>query len=115
MSHRISTKPYIIGFGLSVLLTAEAFFLTINHSLSTQTIITIVLGLAIVQLLVQLLFFLHLDRIGKAPWNILVFVFTAIVVATVIFGSIWIMDHLRYGHQVSPEDAAQYLKKDEGY
>lgn len=110
-----SARPYIIGFVLSVLLTIEAYILTTSQSFGTSTVIVIILVLAIVQLLVQLFFFLHLDRMVKAPWNILMFVFMAVVVATIVFASMWIMKNLDYGHTHSASEAAEYLKKDEGY
>lgn len=110
-----SARPYVIGFILSILLTIEAYFLTISHSFTTGTIITIILILAIVQLLVQLFFFLHLDRMWRAPWNVLMFVFMAMVVSLVVFASLWIMRNLDYGHTKSGPAAAEYLKKDEGY
>ncbi len=108
-----STKPYIIGFVLSLLLTTEAYILTTSHSFATGTIIIIVLVLAIVQLLVQLFFFLHLDRMAKTPWNILMFVFMAFTVSLVIFASLWIMKNLDYGHTHPAEQTSQYLKNNE--
>jgi len=109
----ISTKPYIIGFILSVLLTIEAYFLTVSHNFSTGTIIIIVLALAVVQLLVQLFFFLHMDRIAKAPWNFVMFGLMAATVVLVVFGSLWIMKHLDYGHHHTQTEINQYLKSNE--
>lgn len=110
-----SAKPYVIGFVLSVLLTLESYFLVEYTGFPTPTIITIIVILAIVQLLVQMFFFLHLDRINKNPWHVMMFVLMGIVVCTIVFGSIWIMNNLKYGHQNSAAEAAEYLKKDEGY
>ena len=109
----LSPKPYIIGFILSILLTIEAYILTLSHSFSTETIIAIILVLAIVQLFVQLFFFLHLDRLTKAPWNIIMFIFMAIVVGTIVFGSLWIMKHLDYGHIHSSDKQWEYIQDNE--
>jgi cytochrome o ubiquinol oxidase operon protein cyoD len=109
----LSAKPYIIGFLLSILLTVEAYILTLSHSFASSTIVALILVLAIVQLLVQLFFFLHLDRLTKTPWNIIMFILMAIVVATVVFGSLWIIHHLDYGHSHSAQQTKEYLKTNE--
>ncbi len=108
-----STKSYTAGFLLSLALTFEAYLLATNKTFSITTITITVLALAIVQLLVQLFFFLHFDRATKKSWNIVVFLFMALVVSIVVFGSLWIMKNLDY-HMQSPADTEQYLKDNEG-
>lgn len=104
-----STKSYIIGFVISLLLTFAAyipvamhqgsFHATFSHNLLTSY----VLILAFVQLVVQLLFFLHLGREPQPRWNGIFFLSTAGIVLMVVIASIWIMDNLNYNmtpHQV---------------
>ena len=111
-----TVRTYTIGFGLSLLLTFEAFYIATHQSLGATNASIIVLVLAIVQLLVQLFFFLHLDRAAKAPWNVLIFIFTAVIVSIVVFGSLWIMNNLNYhmGQRMTPQQADSYIKHDEG-
>ncbi len=73
-------------------------------------------ALAVTQLLVQLLFFLHLGRESKPRWNLIVLAFAVMVVVIVVFGSLWIMKNLQYnhGHQ-TPEETDKFLIHDEGY
>ena len=92
-----SLKNYITGFLLALILTLLAYFLvTQKIYTSYNQIIAIISGLAIVQLFVQLIFFLHLGRESKPRWNVTVFVFAALVVVIIIVGSIWIMNNLNY-------------------
>ena len=107
-------KSYIIGFVLSLALTIEAYLLVVNHSYASSSLLIILLVMAIVQLLVQLFFFLHLDRAIRAPWSIIMLLFMGMVVAIVVFGSLWIMQNLNY-HIHPPAQAEQELLRDEGY
>lgn len=106
-----SYSTYITGFILSIILTLLAYFM-VTQKLYTSVgqVIAIIAGLAIVQLFVQLIFFLHLGRESKPRWNVTVFVFAAIVVLTVVFGSIWIMNNLNYNMSHS---SYKFISKDE--
>jgi cytochrome o ubiquinol oxidase operon protein cyoD len=106
-------RAYIIGFILSILLTVESYLLVVSHNFSSGMIMAIIVILAVVQLMVQLFFFLHLDRMVKAPWNFIMFITTAIIVGMIVFGSIWIMAHLDYSHDHSAEKNTQYLQDNE--
>ncbi|HEX8182465.1 MAG TPA: cytochrome o ubiquinol oxidase subunit IV [Candidatus Saccharimonadales bacterium] len=106
-------RSYVIGYVLSLVLTIEAFLLVTNHTFSSSVIITTVIVLAIIQLFVQLFFFLHLDRAAKAPWNISLFLFMVLVVLIIVLGSLWIMGHLHY-NMTSPAELDQRLLKEEG-
>jgi cytochrome o ubiquinol oxidase operon protein cyoD len=126
-----SIWTYSIGFGLSLALTSVAFLLTHKHLQSghltpTDTFMLWSLSaLAIIQLFVQLIFFLHLDRESKPRWNITVLSFAAIVVIILVGGSIWIMTNLNYHHGphnvthtghtlTTPQQTTQYIIQDEG-
>jgi cytochrome o ubiquinol oxidase operon protein cyoD len=106
-------RAYITGFILSLLLTIVPYLVVVNHWLSGWLLITALVGLAIGQLLVQLVFFLNLDREARPRWNLLVFLFAALVVVVVVFGSLWIMDNLNY-HAMSPIETEQYMHDHDG-
>lgn len=92
-----SYLSYATGFILSLLLTVLAYYVvTQKLYTSLSQIFVIIAGLAIIQLFVQLVFFLHLGRESKPRWNVAVFVFAALVVLIIVFGSIWIMNNLNY-------------------
>lgn len=97
-------KSYLSGFVLSAVLTAVAFALVMAPSLPHATIVTAIFVLAVVQILVQLVYFLHLDRSLEQRWNVYAFAFTAVVVGILIGGSIWIM--INVAHEMMPGMAA---------
>lgn len=90
-----STRGYIVGFVLSVVLTAVPFWLVMTGVLPGMVATAIIIfALALVQILVHVVFFLHLDTRSEGGWTLIAFIFTAVIVAIAIAGSIWIMYHL---------------------
>jgi len=51
----------------------------------------LVLGLGAVQIVVHIVFFLHLDTRSEGGWNMLAFIFTVVLVVIVLGASIWVM------------------------
>ncbi len=96
-----SVISYIVGFVLSVVITCIAFYLVAYEVMTPSARICGIVVLALVQLLVQLIFFLHLNFSSEARWNLISFVFTAIVVLILVFGSLWIMLSLNYNMMMS--------------
>jgi len=86
-----SIKGYMIGFVLSIILTAIPFGLVMFPSFPRDTIVTIVLVMAVVQVVVHVFYFLHLDASIEERWNVSAFVFTLLITAIVIAGSVWVM------------------------
>lgn len=102
-------KSYLSGFILSILLTLLAFFLVSSQaaSISRNILIAGVIALAFVQLLVQLILFLHVGQ-GKQPlWNLVMVITTAGAMFILIAGSIWIMNHLNYN--MTPDQIHTYV------
>ena len=58
---------------------------------SLRLTISIVLALAVVQILVHIIYFLHLDTRSEGGWNLMAFIFTAVLVVIVLGASIWVM------------------------
>jgi cytochrome o ubiquinol oxidase operon protein cyoD len=110
---RGTLRTYITGFILSVALTLAAYMLVVNHSLGSLWLTAAIVALAILQLGVQLFFFLHLGRESKPRWNLTVFSFALIVVLILVFGSLWIMNNLNY-NMMTPTQTDQSIIKDEG-
>jgi cytochrome o ubiquinol oxidase operon protein cyoD len=88
-----SIKSYVIGFVLSVILTAIPFGLVMDqsHGFSTDTILAAVLVFAVVQVFVHVVYFLHMDRSAEQRWNVVAFAFTLLILVIVVAGSVWIM------------------------
>lgn len=87
-----SRKSYVIGFALAIVLTAIPFALVMSHSAAGTPLI--IAGFALAQIVVHVLYFLHVDRSKEQRWNLLALVFTAIVVCIILGGSVWIMHEL---------------------
>ncbi|WP_299177708.1 cytochrome o ubiquinol oxidase subunit IV [uncultured Brevundimonas sp.] len=89
-----SFKTYMIGFVLSVILTAIPFGLVMTGVLPTQATALIVMGLAVVQIVVHMIYFLHMNTKSEGGWTMLALIFTIIVVVIALSGSLWVMYHL---------------------
>jgi len=89
-----SVKSYTIGFLLSVVLTAIPFALVMSGVLSAALAVPICVAVGVVQIVVHLYYFLHMNAASSRSWNMVAFVFTLVVVAILIAGSLWIMYHL---------------------
>lgn len=99
-------RGYLTGFGLSVVLTAIPFWLVMNHVIADNRITAaLVLGLGVVQILVHMVFFLHLNTRSEGGWTVLALIFTLVLVVITLSGSIWIMYHLDTNMMtMSPQD-----------
>ncbi|MDR3526740.1 MAG: cytochrome o ubiquinol oxidase subunit IV [Rhizomicrobium sp.] len=89
-----SVKSYLIGFALAVILTAIPFGLVMSHVMPAAAVIPVVVGLGLVQIVVHLVFFLHMNASSGQLWNNAAFVFTLVIVGILLLGSLWIMYHL---------------------
>jgi cytochrome o ubiquinol oxidase operon protein cyoD len=92
--HR-SRRGYRIGSLLSILLTAIPFWLVMSGAAPGPGIAAgIIFALALVQIVVHVVCFLHVDSQAEGGWTLLAFLFTAVIVVLTIGGSIWVMVHL---------------------
>ncbi|HXE10324.1 MAG TPA: cytochrome o ubiquinol oxidase subunit IV [Verrucomicrobiae bacterium] len=113
-----SIRTYTIGFVLSIVLTVAAYILTSKGTLSGWSLVYILGALAVAQLLVQLIFFLHMGRESRPRWNLTVALFAVMVVGILVFGTLWIMKNLQYSHThqlTTPSQTDQLIIHDEGY
>lgn len=91
------------GFLTSLVLTLAAYFLILHpeffHS-DIKSIVIIIFTLALLQALVQLIFFINIwKEEEKTLWNFGVFLSTVSIIFIIIFFSIWIINHLNYNMQ----------------
>ena len=103
---------YATGFIWSLGLTLVAYTLVVRHSFSNRGLIAAVAGLALVQFLFQLFYFLHLGRETKPRWKLFVFLFMVMVVVILVAGSLWIMSNLNY--HMTPSQITNYLNNQGG-
>ena len=107
------TKSYIIGFLISIALTLGAYIVVTANIVSGILLIAFVLTLAVVQLFVQVYFFLHLGREAKPRWNTLFLLSTIGLILIVVIGAIWIINHLNYN--MTPQQMDQYVVTEDGF
>ncbi len=90
--HQGSLRGYLTGFLLAAILTVIPFWLVMGHAIANQQVlILVILALAIVQIFVHIVYFLHLDTRSESGWNMMAFIFTAVLVIIVLGASIWVM------------------------
>lgn len=89
-----SLRGYATGFLLSVALTAIPFWLVMARPLADTTTAVLILALAAVQMIVHVIYFLHVNSKTESGWSIMALIFTIIVVVIVLSGSLWVMYHL---------------------
>ena len=95
LGYHATYKGYVVGFMLSVILTAIPFWLVMAKVVPSAKVTgLVILGFAAVQMIVHIVYFLHLDRKSQGGWNMLALVFTAILLFILLSGTIWVMIHM---------------------
>lgn len=86
---------YMIGFVLSVILTAIPFWLVMTGTLGDNQLTGfIIMGLAAVQMIVHMVYFLHMNGRSEGGWTMMALIFTIVIVVIALAGSLWVMYHL---------------------
>lgn len=86
---------YMMGFVLSIVLTAIPFWLVMAKVIADRNTAVLVLGgFAVVQILVHMVFFLHMNGKVEGGWTLLSTIFTVVFVAIAISGTLWVMFHM---------------------
>jgi cytochrome o ubiquinol oxidase operon protein cyoD len=88
---RHGLASYLIGFVLAVILTAIPFWLVYTHTLPPSRIMLIIAIAAVLQILVHLHFFLHINFTTTPKENLMAIAFTAVLIFLMVGGSLWIM------------------------
>ena len=88
-------RGYLTGFALSVVLTAVPFWLVMADPLANKTAtVALVMAFAVVQIIVHMIYFLHMDARSEGGWSMMALIFTLILVVIALTGSLWVMYHL---------------------
>ena len=90
-----SFRGYMTGFVLSVILTAIPFWLVMAGVLDSKLLTAVlVMGIGVVQIVVHMVYFLHMNPRSEGGWTMMALIFTLIIVGIAIAGSLWVMHHL---------------------
>jgi len=88
-------KGYMIGFALSVVLTAIPFWLVMSGAIASKPVTAVAItAFAAVQIVVHMVFFLHMTSHAENGWTLMALIFTVIMVVIALTGSLWVMYHL---------------------
>jgi len=90
-----SFRSYMTGFVLSVILTAIPIWLVMGNVLGdAQVTGLVIMAFAVVQIVVHMIYFLHMNTKSENGWTFLALVFTLTLVIITLAGSLWVMHHL---------------------
>ncbi|AHG21436.1 cytochrome C oxidase [Chania multitudinisentens RB-25] len=95
-----SVKSYLTGFILSIILTVIPFAMVMSGTASHATILAVVVGMAVIQVIVHLVYFLHMNTSSEERWNLVALLFTTMIIGIVVVGSLWIMYNLNINMMV---------------
>ena len=94
--HAADPWSYVIGLALALLLTVASFWAARTHFIYEPGIQAALVTLAIAQMGIHLVFFLHMTTAPDNRNNVLALAFGVLIVCFVVFGSVWIMTHLNH-------------------
>jgi len=109
VSVKLRLLGYLVGLGLAVLLTATSFFIAGTDLVWQPSIPVAIIVLAIAQMGVHLVFFLHITTGPDNANNVLALAFGLLIVFLVIAGSLWIMANLN--HNMMPMDQLMQMQR----
>ena len=109
VSVKLRLLGYLVGLGLAVLLTATSFFIAGTGLVWQPSIPVAIIVLAIAQMGVHLVFFLHITTGPDNANNVLALAFGLLIVFLVIAGSLWIMANLN--HNMMPMDQIMQMQR----
>ena len=92
-----TVKGYLTGFILSVILTAIPFWLVMGNVFeNSSTTAFVILAFAAVQMVVHMIYFLHMNARSEHGWSMLALIFTVVIVVITLSGSLWVMYHMNH-------------------
>lgn len=102
---------YVYGFGAALVLSVLGFLLVSGHWFASAAVtMAVLLLLAVAQLVVQLVSFLHLGLRDRSRSRTFTMLFTVIMMLIIVIGSIWIMRNLDYRMGQSGSEMNEYMK-----
>ncbi|XOZ33638.1 cytochrome o ubiquinol oxidase subunit IV [Halomonadaceae bacterium KBTZ08] len=90
-----SVRSYVLGLVLSIILTVIPFGLVMSGGLNETLVMIVISAAAALQVLLQLVLFMHLNLKTEEGRDSGAFIFfTTVILVLVVGGSLWIMYHL---------------------
>jgi cytochrome o ubiquinol oxidase subunit IV len=102
-------RGYALGLTLAVLLTAASFWVRGTHLVYAPGLAMALLVLAVAQMGIHLIFFLHITTSPDNENNMLALAFGVLIVCLIVFGSLWVMEHLN--HNMVPMEELMRMQR----
>jgi len=84
-----TVSSYLVGFVLAMILTIIPFYMAMN---GTPNFLILVV-FAVVQVIVHVVCFLHINGSQKQRWNLMTFIFAVVTILIIVIGSVWVMEN----------------------
>lgn len=110
-----SLVAYSIGFIGSIILTLTAYLLVTNDVFTGWTTGIVIASLAIIQCIVQVVFFLHLGQETRPRWRLITMLSMLAIFFIVVFGSIWVMYDLNSRMMPTDQEMTNYMDRQTGF
>lgn len=107
-----SFRSYTVGLLWSLGLTLLSFGLVMTHVMAVRYLLPAIVVLAVAQLIVQLVYFLHLGTARGQRSNSAIFLFTALLIAIMVSGSLWVMHNANINMMPTQMTVQRALSKD---
>jgi cytochrome o ubiquinol oxidase operon protein cyoD len=99
MNHRAEYRrelgSYLVGLGLAVALSAIAFGAVVWNGFDRMTLLWIIAATALIQIVVHLRFFLHIELTRSKRDDLQLILFSALLIGLMVSGTLWILGNLR--------------------
>ena len=102
---------YVLGFALAIVLTIASFWVDRTNFIYGPSLAVALLVLAVAQMGVHLVFFLHLTTDPDNTNNVLALAFGVLIVCLIVFGSIWVMIHMNQNMMPIPMDTLLQMQR----
>lgn len=100
--HKRERRRYVIGYGGSLLLTLAVFSIAYLFGIETRGVYLTIGLLGLAQLVVQLVYFLHIDRRRSSREDLDLILFSTLVLLIIILGTVWILGNLAIRMHMHP-------------
>jgi len=103
-------RGYTIGLFLAGLLTAASFWIASTDLIWGPAVPVGIIVLAVAQMGVHLVFFLHVTTGPDNSNNVIALAFGVLIVLLVVVGSVWVMTHLNHNMHMMPHEMMQKMR-----
>lgn len=106
----------MMGFAMAAILTILPFGLVMGDTgLSRETLIALIMGMGAVQIIVHLVYFLHVGKNVEQGWTLVATIFSVIILVIVLAGSLWVMHNMNQNMMPMPDmDEMMNLQSQQG-